>query len=56
MPVVQAYMILKNMHEITILWLELPLLLLQAVDMSDKHSKLHCVILTVHPSILGLTD
>jgi hypothetical protein len=42
----------KNMPEITILWLELPLLLLQA----DKHSKINYVILTVHPYLPCLSD
>ena len=34
-----------NVYEITILWLELPLLLLQAVNMYNIYSELHCVIL-----------
>ena len=44
------------MHEITTLWLELPLSLLHAVNMCDKQCKLHYAILTVHPSLLGLSD
>ena len=35
----------KNLHEITILWLEIPLSLLQALNMYNINSKLHCVIL-----------